>query len=298
VENPRLDEQGDGVRSYAGILFEAIAFQYDVVMIDEPEAILHPPQIRRLAATLASEVSGQLLVATHSSDIVRGFLSGGNGSVRVIRLRRDGAESKITEVKPEKIKDLWSRPELRYSNALDALFHECAIICEDESDCKLFNSVADYLQSESGQRWPDASYIPSGGKHGAPKISEILYGAGVPVKQIFDIDFLSEKELVKRSVEAVGGSWSAFEPLLERFYAEALSGVKPLSNEEIAAKINEILSKVGPDDNIPRSEINETLKQRSAWQIIKRSGEHALPKGSARSTFKGKRSQDLTVSLA
>jgi energy-coupling factor transporter ATP-binding protein EcfA2 len=70
--NPRLDQQGDGMKSYAGILFEAIVADLDVTLIDEPEAFLHPPQMRRLGETLASEVRGQLIVATHSSDILRG----------------------------------------------------------------------------------------------------------------------------------------------------------------------------------------------------------------------------------
>src|SRR5690606_2619595 len=36
-ENPLLDKQGDGMKSYAGILFEAIVASKDVTLIDEPE---------------------------------------------------------------------------------------------------------------------------------------------------------------------------------------------------------------------------------------------------------------------
>ena len=48
-DNPLLDKQGDGMKSYAGILFEAVVADRDITLIDEPEAFLHPPQMRRLA---------------------------------------------------------------------------------------------------------------------------------------------------------------------------------------------------------------------------------------------------------
>ena len=83
-ENPLLDKQGDGMKSYAGILFEAVVANRDITLIDEPEAFLHPPQMRRLGETLSSEVIGQLVVATHSSDIMRGFLEGTRGNVRIL----------------------------------------------------------------------------------------------------------------------------------------------------------------------------------------------------------------------
>lgn len=38
TQNPLLDQQGDGIKGYAGILFEAIASEVDVTLIDEPEA--------------------------------------------------------------------------------------------------------------------------------------------------------------------------------------------------------------------------------------------------------------------
>ncbi|NEQ42604.1 MAG: hypothetical protein F6K00_03180 [Leptolyngbya sp. SIOISBB] len=37
-EKPLLDKQGDGMKSYAGILFEAIVSDMDITLIDEPEA--------------------------------------------------------------------------------------------------------------------------------------------------------------------------------------------------------------------------------------------------------------------
>ena len=104
---PALHEQGDGMKSYAGILFEAVASGRDVLFIDEPEAFLHPPQARKLGEALSTHVAGQLIVATHSSDILRGFLEGNKGKVRILRIVRDGDKNKIYEANPASIEALW-----------------------------------------------------------------------------------------------------------------------------------------------------------------------------------------------
>jgi energy-coupling factor transporter ATP-binding protein EcfA2 len=283
--NPLLDQQGDGVKSYAGILFESIVSDYDIVALDEPEAFLHPPQMRRLAETLAVEVKKQLIVATHSSDIVRGFLQGSDGSVRVVRIRRSGKDNSITETAPETVRELWTRPELRYSNALDALFHDEVVICEDESDCKLYNAVADHIQSEANETWPDIAYVPSGGKHGAPKIAGVLHRMGVPVKQIYDIDFLSECDLVRASVLAVDGPWEEVAPLCERLRKTVASNLKPKTAAEVAREIVDLLEKF-EGDHLPRSDVNRLMKQTSSWSLLKQYGVAGLPGGDAREIYR------------
>jgi len=192
--HPLLHEQGDGMKSYAGILFEAVATERDITLIDEPEAFLHPPQMRRLGATLASEVKGQLVVATHSSDIMRGFLTGTNGSVRILRMHRDGSVNHVTEAPVDVIKMLWEQPDLRYSNALEGIFHEQTIVCEGHSDCRLYNAMADHLESGEENPWPDTAYVPAGGKAGIHVIASVLRQIGVPVAGVYDIDFLSDRK--------------------------------------------------------------------------------------------------------
>src|SRR6056297_1891636 len=182
-KNPRLDGQGDGMRSYAGILFEVVAIEHDITLLDEPEAFLHPPQMRRLGETLAEETVNQVFVATHSSDILRGFLNVKSDNVRIIRLRRSGDRNYATMTDPERLNELWEQPELRYSNALDGIFHEEVLICEDDSDCRLYNSIADHLaKSHKDKSWPDAAYVPCGGKAAIPKIASSLREIGVSVK--------------------------------------------------------------------------------------------------------------------
>lgn len=284
-ENPLLDKQGDGMKSYAGILFDAVVANRDITLIDEPEAFLHPPQMRRLGETLSSEVKGQLFVATHSSDIMRGFLEGTQGNVRILRLRREGSKNLVSEASPDVIKELWEKPELRYSNALEGIFHEQTVICEDDSDCRLINCVADYLSSGSESVWQDTSYVPTGGKHGVPKVAAVLRKIGVPIKAVFDIDFLSERTLVETTVKAFGGSWESIEPFWCRVDSAVRDGVKPKTVEEIKSEIAALLANSEPE-KLPKGDISEAMKQGKPWAEVKKHGSSGIPRGEAQENYR------------
>lgn len=284
-QNPPLNQQGDGMRSYAGILFEAVVSDRDITFLDEPEAFLHPPQMRRLGATLASEVKGQMFVATHSSDILRGFLEGTKGNLRIMRIRREGSTNYVTEAAADTVRELWKRPQLRYSNALEGIFHEQTIICEDDSDCRLLNAMADHLAAQDSVQWLDTAYVPASGKHGVPQIAEILRRIGVPTKAVLDADFLSERALVKRTVEAFGGEWENCEIYWSRIDAAVRDGQKPKSNNEIKTDIRYIIDKAESDE-LPRGDITEAMKQGAPWASVKNYGGSGLPKGQVQIEYK------------
>ena len=287
--NPLLDKQGDGIKSYAGILFETVASERDITLLDEPEAFLHPPQMRKLGETLSSEVKGQLIVATHSSDILRGFLEGTKGKVRILRIQREGDANVVYEATSETIKALWEKPELRYSNALEGIFHEQTIICEDDSDCRLVNSAADYININSATPFKDTSYVPTGGKHGMPKVASVLRKIGVPIKAIFDIDFLSERDLVENAVTAFGGNWADVKVLWERVDSAVSGGIKPKSVEDIKSEIIQTLQNA-EKEKLPKGDIAALMKQGSAWNEVKKFGEIAIPKGQAQTDYKALKS--------
>jgi len=283
--NPLLDQQGDGMKSYAGILFHTIATELDAILLDEPEAFLHPPQMRRLGETLSNNVIKQLIVATHSSDVMRGFLEGTKGNVRIIRIRRDNDKNIVFEAEPTAVNELWKQPELRYSNALEGVFHEETLLCEHDSDCRLVNAIADYLAAKDGDNlWKDTAYVPTGGKHGVKKIAGVLRSIGVPVKALFDIDFLNNCDLVKETIEAFGGDWPSFEALWKQVDVAVKDGIQPRSVGEIKSDISALLDEWS-DGRPPRGKIDEALKQTSAWSIVKRAGANAIPRGNARTHF-------------
>ena len=49
---PRLDQQGDGMKSFLGLMLYVLTAAYPLVFVDEPEALLHPPQAQLLGRML------------------------------------------------------------------------------------------------------------------------------------------------------------------------------------------------------------------------------------------------------
>lgn len=50
-----LEHQGDGIKSFLGAVLAVVAGRWQILLIDEPEAFLHPGQARSLGRWLATE---------------------------------------------------------------------------------------------------------------------------------------------------------------------------------------------------------------------------------------------------
>ncbi|PWK38678.1 ATP-dependent nuclease [Cupriavidus plantarum] len=209
---PRLDQQGDGMRGFVGVLMHVLLGHQQISLVDEPEAFLHPPQARQLGKRVAQEhADGQVFIATHSSDFLRGALEATGRPIRVLRVRRVEDRNHASELTPEKIKEVWEDPALRYSSILDGAFHEKVVICEAEGDCRFYGAVADALRDEDEHPYArDIMFAQSGGKGGIPKLVRALKSLDVPVAAVVDFDVLLAPGQLWSIVEALGGVRDAF----------------------------------------------------------------------------------------
>ena len=136
---PRLETLGDGIRSFVAAVIAAHVGHHPILLIDEPEAFLHPPQAFRLGQVLSrliNEQGRQEILATHSADFIRGALSGSN-NVAICRIERIDNSNHAGLLNPEDVRKLWSSPLLRSSQAIGGLFSEGAVVCEADGDCRL-----------------------------------------------------------------------------------------------------------------------------------------------------------------
>lgn len=120
-----LHEQGDGMKSFVGLLLNAFVSNYSMLFIDEPEAFLHPPQARLLGKMLAKDLPAdkQLFLATHSESFLKGLLDANVANLKVIRIQRDGSINKVSVLNSTDINNIWNDSLLRHSNILGGLFH-------------------------------------------------------------------------------------------------------------------------------------------------------------------------------
>lgn len=282
---PTVETQGDGMRSFAGVLLHTLVGTESILLIDEPEAFLHPPQARLLGQMLVSDKPSnrQLFVATHSGDILRGVLDGNTGSVRVIRIRREGDMSKVTVLEPHDVKSLWVDPLLRASNILDGVFHERVIVGESDGDARFFAAVTDALYEGplAGERRPDVMFTHCGGKDRLPLVVQSLRALGVPVRAVTDFDILNDEQPLRKLVEAAGGDWGVIQPLWNSVKT-AIDGIKPqLSSSDVKKDIELILASV-KDVVFPKEakkQIDKILRQTSPWAMAKNSGKALVPRG-------------------
>lgn len=104
---PKLQEQGDGMRSFASILLDTFTSEHTITLIDEPEAFLHPPQARLIGKMLAKNNPDmrQLFISTHSEDFLQGILDADKENVTVIRINRENNINRMSILKNDEIKN-------------------------------------------------------------------------------------------------------------------------------------------------------------------------------------------------
>ncbi len=209
-ELPKLQDQGDGMRSFASILLDTFTSEYSITLIDEPEAFLHPPQARLLGKMLANNnpTDRQLLISTHSEDFLQGLLDANSENVTVIRINRDSNINRMSVLQNNKIKKLWSNPILRYSNILSGLFHEKVVVCESDYDCLLYQAIIDAMYEHKNEIAPDILFTHCGGKTRIKDVVIALKAVNVPVAAICDFDLLNSSNIFKPITAAFGIDWN------------------------------------------------------------------------------------------
>lgn len=208
---PKLEEQGDGMRSFASILLDTFTSEHTITLIDEPEAFLHPPQARMLGKMLAKNNpdNRQLLISTHSADFLQGLLDADNENVTVIRINRVGNINQMSVLQNEEIKKLWSNPIMRYSDILSGLFHEKVVVCESDYDCLFYQAVMNAIYEHKNEIAPDVLFTHCGGKSRIKDVTKALKAVNVPVVAICDFDLLNASQNFKPLVESLGLKWEA-----------------------------------------------------------------------------------------
>lgn len=284
-----LDEQGDGMRSMMGQLIPVITASYKIIVLDEPEAFLHPPQAHALGVQLgrlAVREGIQILLATHDRSLLTGLLESGV-EVSVVRLSRtDGSPVQASSLDASELRSLWADPVLKYTNVLDGLFHRLVVVAEAERDCA-FLSAAMETTGMQGDQLPrnEILFVPTGGKDGMPKVCSALSAVRVPVVATPDLDMLSDKSKLRGLVEAIGEEWTES---LERNWNVAAAQINaPKETAKVEHVLEALISSLEPykqegfTPNHREIALGHLRSTGSPWGAVKEHGLSAF-KGEAR----------------
>jgi ABC-type transport system involved in cytochrome c biogenesis ATPase subunit len=278
---PTIDEQGDGLKSFFACLVQVLLGSWKLVLLDEPEMFLHPPQAEQLGEILARRIpkGRQLVIATHSADLLRGMLKHAAGRIKLVRVVRSDDVNNISELAPHEVASLWRDPSLRFTSALDSLFHESVVVCESEADCHFYEAVLEVTRPNQVR----PMFAPAGGKQGLKKLVASLRALGVPCSAIADFDILNDRNVLRALWEAVGGDWND----IESEWQAVRDGVETNSTVPHCGKVLEELKQLlrgSPSERLSDHQAKRILeigKISTAWAQAKTSGLSALPQGRA-----------------
>ena len=284
-----LHQQGDGMRSFVGVLLNSFISNHNLLFVDEPEAFLHPPQAKLLGKMLSRYLPSkkQLFLATHSEDFLKGLLEGNSQKIKIVRINRNGNINNISILNDEEVNSIWSDSLLRHSNILSGLFHSKVVICESDSDSRFYSSVLNSLYDDTNLNVPDVLFINVGGKHRIPVAIKALNKLNVPIKVIADFDVLNNTEPLKTIYEDLGGIWSEVSSDWQLVKNEIESKRPEFLTVDVKTEMNIILEPVS-DRIFPKnkiSEIQKLLKKASPWTEAKEVGKAFIPSGNATQAF-------------
>ena len=293
---PPLDSEGDGIRSFVGGLLAALCGAHPVLMIDEPEAFLHPPQARRLSAALArtaKELGRQLIIVTHSADVIRGALEASQ-KVSVCRITRettlDGDVNHASLLESEQLATLWAKPLLRSSAAFDGLFHEGVVVCEADADCRFYEAILRRMETQGRiDRAADLYFVHGGGKGQLATLARAYRSLNTRTAIVADLDLLRDRDQIAAVLDALGADPSEMSGVFNGVHS-ALSARPPVTSRgDFFSGMRAILDQAQERNELSgedRRELQRLLEETADWSEAKRYGINKLRGGALRDAQK------------
>lgn len=277
---PELSAQGDGYRSFAGVVLAMLTFQNRLLLLDEPDAFLHPAQARVLGRWLgkrAQSSATQVILATHNSDFLWGLISS-NPDVRVIRLNRAGDVTRYHLIPSMTTENLVKSPLLSSQPVLDSLFQQGVAVCEGDPDRAIYQTVSHQrLATQGGE---GILFIHANGKDALKTPVMLLRAAGIPVCAVVDFDIFNSESILSDLYEALAGNRPDVELLdLRRQVAEL---VEKRREEDLLAVMKEKVEAWQKNTPVELRQARRVLKNiadnASKWDHAKAKGLECLDK--------------------
>ena len=97
-----------------------------------------------------------------------------------------------------------SDPLLKYSNIMSSLFHKTVVLCESDSDCRMYSLIEGRMKQAAG-RYSETLFIHCGGKQRMARTASALRALDIDVRLIPDIDVPERRERIPRHI---AGLWN------------------------------------------------------------------------------------------
>lgn len=196
----RLDDQGDGLRSFSGIMAAVVSADRDVFLIDEPEAFLHPPQAYRIGEMLAESASEntQIFVATHSSDVLQGMLAKAT-TATILRIDRVADINRFKILDQSELQNIIKDPLLQSARVLDGIYYPTALVVEADSDARFYHAALRKVSSKL-----DVHTVNAQNKQTVARVRAMYKKLGIRSVGLVDFDVLNDKQEFAQHLTEIG----------------------------------------------------------------------------------------------
>ena len=186
---PILDTQGDGLRSVLGMISAIVSTKKPVLLLDEPEAFLHPPQALQLGEIISGlvEPSQQIFIATHSADFLRGLLSSTRDAV-IIHLDRVENITEANVLDSATLNQIITDPLLSSSRVLEGMFYKGVVATEADADAVFYQRLFQKIGSAD-----EVHFVNAHNKQTLKKIIDPYKKLGINFAMIADADVIRDK---------------------------------------------------------------------------------------------------------
>ncbi|WP_190953468.1 ATP-dependent nuclease [Pseudomonas koreensis] len=279
-----LEKQGDGFRSFAGIALALLTYPTRVLLLDEPEAFLHPAQARVLGRWIGAQTSSrqaQVIIATHSADFLAGLIAGSHDAT-ILRLNRTETTTLFHKIPQSVITGLIESPLLSSQPVLDSLFHRGVIICEGDPDRAVYQTVAQRFYAN--QHGEEFLFIHSNGKDAAKLPAKLLRESGTAVCVIADFDILNSEATVAEIIDGLQGLSIPEDIIQLRDQIAVIIETKSQAQslEELRANVLVWLDQQNEDLRRARkSLVSHARAGSNKWDLVKKDGISFLPPADA-----------------
>lgn len=285
----QVQSQGDGIKSFTGILLYLMIDHYCTFLIDEPESFLHPPQANIMGRIIGQTLQEkqQAFISTHSEEVIKGLLDVCPGRVKIVRITREEDSNNFSVLENDRFNEIWNDPLLKYSNIMSSLFHKEVVLCESDSDCKMYSIIDNNIKQSVGM-YSETLFVHCGGKHRMAKIVKALLSLNICVKLVPDIDVLNDETVFKGIIEAFGIEWDSVKSSYNTIVSNLHSPKEKIVRNDVCTNVNRICEKSNNQylSSNELKEIRGTISVISKWHAIKKGGVSALPAGDATVAFK------------
>jgi hypothetical protein len=234
----RIDEEGDAYQNFVAIVLTMLLGQGRVILIDQPEAYLQPPQARFLGRWIAANATGlacQVFVATQDVAFLKGLAEGAPG-VTIIRTSRKEDITSFHSIPHDATRALARFPIFATQDALRLLFCDGVVVAADADDRLIYETVANRLPASN-----NIGFIHAVDSRNVGLVTKVLRQCALPVCSVVELDVLRNEKELSDLIQAASGS-PAPQPWLATRERLAKHVEGWFDEKAIAASANEVES--------------------------------------------------------